>query len=200
MMVIVVTGGIGSGKSEACRILHREYGIPVYEADAKVKELYSLYPSIVETLEGMFSCTLRDSGGHFIPSELAVRIFGDKEALAKVEAVVFPYLTEDFSAFCERNRGPVIFESATILEKEAFAGFGDVTILIDAPYEVRLERACSRDGSDRDRVIARMENQPLMNMLSQGGGSDRIDYRIENTGSLELLENKLKEVMDEILK
>lgn len=199
-MVIVVTGGIGSGKSEACRILHHEYGIPVYEADAKVKELYTLYPSIVDTLEGIFSCKLRDDGGCFIPSELAARIFGDKEALTKVETIVFPYLKDDFDAFCERNDGPVIFESATILEKEAFAGFGDVTILIDAPYEMRLERACSRDGSDRSRIIARMENQPLMNMLSRGGEADRIDYRIENTGSLEDLGARLREAMTDILK
>lgn len=199
-MVIVVTGGIGSGKSEACRFLQQEYGMPLYEADAKVKELYSLYPSIVENLEDLLSCRLRDDQGYFIPSELAARIFADKEVLAKVEATVFPYLTDDFNSFCEGWQGPVLFESATILEKEAFADFGDVTILIDAPYEVRLERACSRDGSDRSRIIARMENQPLMNMLSQGGESDRIDYRIENTGSLKDLENKLKEVMNEILK
>ena len=40
MKVLVVSGGIGSGKSTVCRMLENDYGIPVYEADRRVKELY----------------------------------------------------------------------------------------------------------------------------------------------------------------
>lgn len=38
-MVIIVTGGIGSGKSEVCRMIASEYGFPVYDADSRVKEI-----------------------------------------------------------------------------------------------------------------------------------------------------------------
>ena len=40
MQVVVVTGGIGSGKSAVCAIMNRIAGVPVYEADARVKSLY----------------------------------------------------------------------------------------------------------------------------------------------------------------
>ncbi len=211
-MLIVVTGGIGSGKSEACRILSRKYGYPVYDADSKVKDLYAAYPSIVETLESELDCRLRNEENKFVPSLLAARIFTDKSALETVESVVFPYLLEDFRKFSELNGGNIVFESATILEKKAFADFGDYVLLIDAPVEVRLERACARDAADRKKVISRMANQVLMNAISDGSIEDypkeselaaaygRVNYRIMNEGSIDGLEASLDKVISEILK
>lgn len=208
-MVIVVTGGIGSGKSQVCDMISGKYGLRVYEADSRVKHLYSEHPVIVDTLERHLECVLRDDEGNFIPSLLADRIFGNEEAVQAVEKIVFPYLIRDFEAFCHRCDGPVVFESATVLEKDAFRDFGDVIVLVDAPVDLRLERACSRDKASRDKVMARMSGQKLMNRISDGtAGSydgyasilERIDYRIMNTGTVRELESKVDGVMCDILK
>ena len=50
MKVLIVTGGIGSGKSSACRFLEKEYGWPVYSADSKVKDLYVTSPSLLDSI------------------------------------------------------------------------------------------------------------------------------------------------------
>ena len=63
----------------------------------------------------------------------------------------------------------------------------DKVILVDAPFDVRLERACKRDGADRQKVLARMQNQKLMNDLSAGYEDPRIDLRILNDGTMEEL-------------
>ena len=90
----------------------------------------------------------------------------------------------------------VAFESATVLEKEQFDDFGDIILLVDAPMDVRLSRACSRDGADKAKVQERMAAQPLMNSISDGGACERVDCVILNDGSIEELEQKLTEFVE----
>lgn len=187
-MVIVITGGIGSGKSEVCRIL-REMGFCAqYNADTRAKALYEEHPSLLADIESALGCGLRDEDGRFVPARLAARIFNEPDSLALVEAHLFPVMMDDFASFAGNcGERVVVFESATVLEKPQFEGFGDKIILVDAPFEVRLERACRRDGADPEKVLARMHNQKLMNELSAGGEDPRIDCRIVNDCSLDEL-------------
>ena len=192
MRVLVFTGGIGSGKSLVCRMLTESYDIPVYEADRRVKALYSEIPSILDDIEKALGLSVRDDAGVFQPQGLADVIFTDPDAIRKLEDIVFPRLKEDFSRWAEdQGKDVVAFESATVLEKEQFDGFGDIVLLVDAPMELRLSRACSRDGIDQAKIQARMAAQQLMNFVSGGGTIERVDQVIVNDGSVALLEQKL---------
>lgn len=200
-MVLIVTGGIGSGKSQVCRIL-KDMGFQhQYDADSRAKALYEEHPTLLSDIETSLGCNLKDETGKFQPTRLASVIFSDRAALDKVESHLFPALKADFASFARScGEGIVVFESATVLEKPQFEGFGDKVILVDAPFEVRLDRACRRDGSDRDRIIARMRNQELMNRLSEGYEDPRIDFRIVNDGSLEELERRTRIAINSLIK
>lgn len=200
MEVLVVTGGIGSGKSEVCRILERNGLKAQYNADSKVKELYASCPDLLEKIEEKLQSPVRDSEGRFRPQLLAARIFSDDEALAAVESIVFPALMEDFKAFARRYEasGIIVFESATVLEKPQFEGFGDKIVLVDAPVALRLDRACARDGVDREAVKARMQNQKLMNALSEGASDPRIDAVIVNDSTVAVLEDRVDKIMSDL--
>lgn len=199
-MVIVITGGIGSGKSEVCRIL-REMGFCAqYNADTRAKALYEEHPSLLADIESALGCSLRDEDGRFVPARLAARIFNEPDSLALVEAHLFPVMMDDFASFAGNcGERVVVFESATVLEKPQFEGFGDKIILVDAPFEVRLERACRRDGADPEKVLARMHNQKLMNELSAGGEDPRIDCRIVNDCSLDELVCRTKIAINSLI-
>lgn len=202
-MIIVVTGGIGSGKSAVTRILCEKYAMSLYDADSKVKEIYRKDPSIVSSLEKALQCSLIDDDGRFVASKLADRIFSSREALAQVESIVFPALMADFERFRRDASGHVVFESATILEKEQFDGFGDIILLVDAPIDVRLERACRRDSLPQEKVLARMSNQQMMNDVSKFGISAtgrHIDAIIMNTGTMSDLEREVSRIIGEVLK
>lgn len=198
MDILVVTGGIGSGKSEVCRILHEEFGCGLYNADQSVKRLYDTHPTLLEDIEEVTGVILRDDNGRFVPSRLSQKIFSDTELLDQVEALVFPVLTEDFRKWSEKYAEDkfVIFESATILEKPLLSGFGDKVILVDAPMHVRLERACRRDSLSSDQIKRRMMNQKMMNDISEGRIRPQADAVILNIGSLDELRRDTLSVID----
>lgn len=201
MRILVVTGGIGSGKSKVCAILEEVYGFPVYNADSKVKGLYESDPEMLDSIEEALGQSFRTEDGKFSPSLLAGRIFSDEEDLAKVEQLVFPAMVRDFKAWQAKagNHDFIVFESATILEKEQFKGFGDVVMLVDAPIRLRLERACRRDSSSEDKVLARMSKQKLMNEFSEGIALPEVDVVLANTGDVEELKVKVTECIDTLL-
>lgn len=192
MSVILITGGIGSGKSEVCRILEDTYGFPCYNADSKVKDLYCSHPNLLTDIEKELGQVLRDYSGNFAPALLAERIFSSNEDLKKVEALVFPVLAEDFKQWkSAQEKSDVVIESATALEKEELAFMYDRVVVVDAPFQTRLSRACARDKSGQDKVKARMRNQTLMNMISDGYSDPRVDYVLDNSSDLESLYEKV---------
>ena len=200
MRVLAVTGGIGSGKSEVCRILAR-HGLEMqYNADARAKALYTECQGLLDAMEDALGCVLRSEDGTFIPAALAAVIFTDEGAMEKVEALLYPEMIRDFHrVMAEATQDQiVVFESATFLEKRQFDGFADIVLLVDAPFEVRLGRACARDEASEDAVLARMKCQTLMNALSEGHCDPRIDYTVLNDGTRQELEEKVLKVLNEI--
>lgn len=195
--VVVITGGIGSGKSEVCRIFSDEGFVAQYNADSRAKALYVEYPALLEAMQDSLGCSLKDGQGNFQPALLSDRIFSDRTALETVEGLLFPVMMDDFASFVERSGAEyVVFESATILEKPQFDGFGDMVILVDAPFDTRLARACARDGATRGAVLARMRAQTLMNELSEGAADPRVDYVIMNDSTLEVLRERTRKTIE----
>lgn len=201
MKTLVVTGGIGSGKSAVCSMLQELYGCGVYKADERVKMLYVEHPSLLDDIEHALGDKYRDADGTFLPKKLAARIFSDRQALETVETFVFPVLEEDYRKWSVKHAEDAfaVFESATILEKPQLKGFGDRTVLVDAPYEIRLARACRRDAVTEDAVVARMENQKLMNSISRGEIEAPVDAVILNDGTLEELKRQTVKIIEELL-
>lgn len=200
MKILAVTGGIGSGKSEVCRIM-AENGLALqYNADSRAKDLYVECPGLLDEIEKELGERFTDAEGNFVPSRLAAVIFSDAASLEKVEALLFPEMIRDFHRMMAEAAQDqiVVFESATFLEKKQFDGFADIVLLVDAPFDMRLERACRRDGASKEAIIARMKNQRLMNELSEGLEDPRINYRVQNDSTRQELEHKVLSVLSQI--
>lgn len=109
-MTILLTGGIGSGKSSVRRILER-MGVPCYDADSVVKGFYEVplesesehlasdtaeKPFLLPEIEAALGLSFRKSDGSFDSRKLADAIFSDSVRLKTVEGIVFPALATDF--------------------------------------------------------------------------------------------------------
>lgn len=161
MLTVIVTGGIGSGKSAVCALL-RKRGIPVYDCDSRVKELYASRRSLVPRLEQALNCPLRQAGGSLDKARLAAVIFSDPAARETVESIVYPVLLQDFLRWRSRQKAPfVVLESAVILSKPVFDGLAGAVVLVDAPRETRIRRVMERDGASREEVMRRLSAQSL---------------------------------------
>ena len=187
MKTVILTGGMGSGKSAVGAFL-KARGVPVYDSDSRTKSLYDRNPSLVGVLEGALGTGLRLPDGRLDRTELASLIFQDPDRKAAVEAIVHPAVLADFRRWKRGHRpkgwtyGPVPFvvlESAIILSCPVFDGVGDRTVLVDAAEEVRLARAVARDGSDSEAALRRIRQQRF--------DLSRVDAVIPNNGSLEEL-------------
>ena len=188
MKTVVVTGGIGSGKSEFCRLLGQK-GIPVYDSDFRAKALYDEQPGLVDDMEDSLGCSLRAEDGSLDKAKLASAIFSDPSKMQKVEDIVHPAVLEDFrrwKAFAPSEAPFVVFESAIVLEKQLFNGIRDYVVLVDAPPEVRLRRACLRDGSSPEKVLERMSRQHFDLSL--------VDRIVRNDSDLERLASQAEEL------
>lgn len=154
---IGVTGGIGSGKSTVCRMFSI-LGIPVYDSDARAKELMERDAGLAEQIKGVFGKEAYD-GDKPDRAFLAAKVFADKTALAMLNSLVHPAVMRDFNAWAAQQDSPyVILESAIILDA-GLSGHLDGVVTVSAPEELRIERTMARDNACRTKVEARIANQ-----------------------------------------
>lgn len=186
MLTVIVTGGIGSGKSAVCALLGKR-GIPVYDSDSRVKELYACRRSLVPQLEKALGSPLRRADGTLDKARLAALIFSDDAARETLESIVYPILLKDFLRWRSRQEAPfVVLESAIILSKPVFDGLADAVVLVSAPEELRIQRVMQRDGLSREEVLRRLSAQNLP--------MEKVDVVLLNEGSPEELSTAVERV------
>ncbi len=170
MKTILITGPIGSGKSQVSNILRAD-GYPVYDSDSRTKELYKNREGLAGLLEKELGVEMKD---------LAV-IFTDNGKREKLESIVFPLVREDFEQFKSEHRecGTVFFESAIAWGKPQFKGCFDFVWMVDAPYEIRAMR--------NPKVLQRDSIQNFNGLQA--------DITIINDSTIEELRNKIETIL-----
>ncbi len=156
-MRLGVTGGIGSGKTTACR-LFGTLGIPVFVADTAARRLMESSPQVMEAINRIAGRDLYQ-GGRLDRKGLADIIFGSPELLQQVNAVVHPALFVTFEEWADNTGEPYVILEAAILFESGADTLVDRVATISVPEEERIARVMKRDGLSRDEVLRRMENQ-----------------------------------------
>lgn len=158
MKTIGITGGIGAGKSVVSRIL-RCKGFEVYDCDSEARRLMDGS----ERLKTDIACRM---GAHCILDSgvldrraIAEIVFSDDSHRDWLNKAVHEMVRNDLKARIAHCCGSVMFVESAILRTGALLPFCDEVWLVDAPEDIRLRRACSRDGADPDAVKKRMLSQ-----------------------------------------
>src|SRR6266540_5900750 len=184
-----LTGGLGSGKSEALRALG-ELGAATLSTDAVVHDLLGgdeLGAIVVERLGEEVA-----PGGRLDRSLIARRVFGDEDARKWVEGELWPRVgrrvaewKQEVDALDPPPRAAVV-EVPLLFESGMVAAF-DSTIAVVADEDIRAERAGARGHA---LVAERAGRQ-----LSQDEKAQRADFEVRNEGSLEELRETLSRVL-----
>ncbi len=158
-LTILVTGGIGSGKSAVCAH-YSSLGIPVYDSDSRAKALYSRSLSLAANVNAAFGADLLSAEGVLDLKKLAERAFASDEALRTLEALVHPAVLEDFRDWREAaGSAVVILESAIASSLPSFMSEVDRVLLVCADERTRIRRAMLRDGCDEKALAQRIRRQ-----------------------------------------
>lgn len=180
MTKIGITGGIGSGKSVVASLLEI-YGIPVYIADEESKLLTATSPVIREKLIALFGTDLYTSDG-LNKKRLASFIFGNPDSLKQVNAIIHPEVNRHFLAWTERQTSQFCALESAILFESGFNNTVDISLMVYAPQEIRLQRALKRDDVAREEIERRIQSQ-----LADEIKKERSDYIIYNDDTQALI-------------
>ena len=190
MIVLGITGGIGSGKSYISSILKEQMNVPVYDCDTEAKRL------ICEDADIRHKLTLKVGAhvyqdGKLQKKVLADYLFASQQHAQEVNAIVHPAVRKDIDRWVQQQQTPVVAVESAILYESGFDSVVDKVLFVNAPAELRIQRAMQRDGSTRQQVEARI------NMQHTAEHFEKADYIIDN-GNVE--KEVLLEDLQKILK
>ena len=157
MIVVGLTGGIGSGKSTIAEMF-RELGVPVYNSDERAKLLMNTSKKIKKQLVELLGkkAFLDDK---LNKAFIAKKVFNDADLLKQLNHIVHPVVRKDFIKWMKKQKAAYVIQETALLFENNNQDLYDIVILITAPKELRIERVLSRDETSKDQIMARMNNQ-----------------------------------------
>lgn len=156
-MVVGLTGGIGSGKSTVAKMLE-ELGVPVYNSDIEAKNLMvtsKVLKRKIVALLGEQSYSKNELNREYIAS----LVFNDRALLQKLNEIVHPAVRKHFIKWSKKQDHPYVVQETALLFENGSNYLYDKTILVTAPKDIRVARIVARDGSTKQQVLQRMQNQ-----------------------------------------
>jgi dephospho-CoA kinase len=177
MITLALTGSIGMGKSTVAAMFAGA-GIPVFDADAAVRELQGPGGRLVPLIESRFPGTTRD--GAVDREALSAAVLSDRDELAALEAIVHPAVHHERTRFIVENGDApaLLFDIPLLFETGGDAAF-DKVIVVSATPELQRERVLSRPGMSKGKF-----EQILARQIPDEEKRARADFVVDTSGSL----------------
>jgi dephospho-CoA kinase len=137
--VIGLTGSIGMGKTQTARLFAAE-GVPVFDADAAVHDLYAGEAAVM--IEAAFPGSTK--GGAVDRAALSKAVAGDPAALQRLEGLMHPLVASRRDSFLKKTNGPIVVLDVPLLLETGLQV--DAVVVATAPEHVQRERVLARPG------------------------------------------------------
>lgn len=158
MLIVGLTGGIGSGKTTVAKLFSK-HGIPCYIADIEAKRLLNSSTVLKKEIIALLG-TDAYKDGVYNSKFIAEIVFNDASLLEQLNAIIHPRVHEDFEAYCRTYKTAyIIYESALLLNSLTYRHRFDYIISVVAPLKDRVKRVLKRDSSSEEAVLKRIQMQ-----------------------------------------
>jgi len=186
VLLVGLTGGIGSGKSTVARLLERR-GAEVIDADHLAREAVAKGTPGFGRVVDAFGPDVVTPDGDLDRSALAARIFSDRSQKATLEAIVHPEVARRFGELVDgfRPTDKIVVYVTPLLVELGMAPVFDVVVVVTASPHLRVSRVASDRGLSPDEVRERMAAQATDEQRMEVA-----DVLIDNDGSLAELERQ----------
>jgi dephospho-CoA kinase len=158
MMVIGLTGGIGSGKSTVAKVFEI-FGVSVYYSDERAKALYFI-PHVKKEMENLLGKEAYVNQTTLNKKYVAEKIFSDAELLRQVNAIIHAEVKNDFNLFAQKHNAEkyIIKESALLVEAKLLSSI-DKLLVVTSNVNIRKQRIAMRDGLSEEEINKRINQQ-----------------------------------------
>ena len=159
MILVGLTGGIGSGKSTVSALL-AERGAVILDADAIARELQRAGQPVLAAMIERFGDEMLTEDGELDRPRLAALVFADPAALADLNALVHPAVGVELVRRIEVARGTdaVVVLDSPLLAEHPRDGMA-ATVVVDVPIETAVERLVRQRGMTEADARARIARQ-----------------------------------------
>jgi dephospho-CoA kinase len=193
MLILGLTGSIGMGKSTTAK-LFAEAGVPVYDADATVHEVYA--GEAAPAIEAAFPGTTID--GKVDRAKLSAKVLHDPAAIRQLEQIVHPMLRRYHQKFledAERSGGPVAVMDVPLLFETGGEKRVDAVVVVTTSPENQRERILARGTMTPeafDSILARQ--------LPDAEKRKRADFIVDTSHGLEPVRAQIRDILAEVVK
>ncbi|HEC17679.1 MAG TPA: dephospho-CoA kinase [Sedimenticola sp.] len=194
MLIIGLTGGIGSGKTTVCK-LFSDLGVPIIDADLAAREVVEPGRPGLDRIVRHFGPEVLTPDGALDRAKLRERVFSDETARKELERILHPLIRARMNDQLARLQAPYVILAIPLLLEAGQRDQVDRVLVIDAGESQQIARACRRDGQDEARVRAILK--------AQCSRKDRLaaaDDVIYNTGGLEELKPQVVQMHNHYLR
>ena len=185
MIVLGITGGIGSGKTTVCDMFS-SIGVPVYNADIEAKKIMESS----EDVKSKICLKFGDKayvGGNLNKNFISEKIFKDKSLLKEINNIVHPEVYLHFTEWQSSQKSLYVVKEVAILFELKTENEFNFILTVTSPEETRIQRIIKRDGKSKELVRSIIDNQ-----LKDSEKIRKSDFVIVNI----CMEKTLKNVYD----
>ncbi|HEY5065491.1 MAG TPA: dephospho-CoA kinase [Xanthobacteraceae bacterium] len=191
--VLCLTGSLGMGKTTAARYF-AEAGVPVHDSDAVVHALYE--GKAVSAIEQAFPGST--SGGKVDRAKLAAMVLNDRAALARLEAIVHPLVSESTDEFLAdakaKNVSVVVLDVPLLFETDTHRRC-DATVVVSAPAEIQRQRVLERPGMTEEKFSAILSKQ-----LPDAEKRRRADFIVDSSKDFDHARAQVHDILRSVAK
>jgi dephospho-CoA kinase len=194
VLLVGLTGGIGSGKSTVARLLEKR-GAVVFDADLLAREAVEPgTPGHAAVIE-RFGADVLAPGGELDREALASIVFADPAARRDLEQIVHPEVRRLFAEGSEAYRDTdrvVVFSAPLLVETGMHTAF-EILVVVSATVATQIERLMRQRGMSEPSIRARIDAQaPLEDKAAAA------DFLVDNEGSLDELESQVERLWNDL--
>ena len=194
MLLVGLTGGIGSGKSTVARLLEKR-GAVVFDADLLAREAVEPGTPGHAAVIDRFGADVLAPGGELDREALASIVFADPAARRDLEQIVHPEVRRLFAEGTEAYRDTervVVFSAPLLVETGMHTAF-EILVVVSATVATQIERLMRQRGMSETSIRARIDAQaPLEDKAAVA------DFLVDNEGSLDELEGQVERLWTDL--
>lgn len=194
--IVVLTGGIGSGKSTVSAIFEK-FNIKVIDTDLISSKLTGKNGSALKALKKSFEAKFFNADGSLNKEKIRYEIFSNNKAKSIIENILHPMIAREVGTETRLAKGPYVIQVIPLWVEKNKTSRSNIwkLLVVDCFEKIQKQRAINRSSIDASTF-----NKIKLNQVSRLSRIKLADYVIDNNGTIDTLEPQVSKIHNLLLK